>query len=71
VKGRKLERHSAERSFTEFHVHDVLDIFQVTGRDKHGRQFMAAGPAKKGDFLQSFVEQPLLTAPSTTPGGDL
>ena len=32
---------------------------------------MEASPAKKGDFIEFFAEQPLLMALSTCPGGDL
>ncbi|KAF7193152.1 hypothetical protein HII31_05496 [Pseudocercospora fuligena] len=55
----------------EFDVHDVLNIFQVTGLDEKGRYFMEASPARKGDFLEFFAEQDLLVALSTCPGGDL
>lgn len=56
---------------TEFDVHDVLNVFQVTGLDKDGRYFMEASPAKKDDYIEFFTEQPLLMALSTCPGGDL
>ncbi len=56
---------------TEFDVHDVLNIFQVTGLNDEGRYFMKASPAKKGDFFEFFAEIDLLCAISTCPGGDL
>ena len=56
---------------TEFDVHDVLNVFQVTGLDEDGRYFMEASPAKQDDYIEFFVEQPLLMALSTCPGGDL
>lgn len=56
---------------TEFDVHDVLNVFQVTGLDKDGKYFMNTCPAKKGDYIEFFTEQPLLMALSTCPGGDL
>ena len=56
---------------TEFDVHDVINLFQVTGLDKNGKYFMEACPAKKGDYIEFFTEQPLLMALSTCPGGDL
>ena len=56
---------------TEFDVHDVINLFQVTGLDKDGKYFMEACPAKKGDHIEFFAEQPLLMALSTCPGGDL
>lgn len=56
---------------TEFDVHDVLNVFQVTGLDKDGKYFMEASPAVKGDYIEFFAEQDLLMALSTCPGGDL
>ena len=56
---------------TEFDVHDVLNVFQVTGLDKDGKYFMEASPAKKGDHIEFFAEMDLLCALSTCPGGDL
>lgn len=56
---------------SEFDVHDVINIFQVTGLDPKGKYFMETSPAKPGDFLEMFAEQPLLMALSTCPGGDL
>ena len=56
---------------TEYDVHDVINIFQVTGLDKDGKYFMEACPAKKDDYIEFFAEQPLLMALSTCPGGDL
>jgi uncharacterized protein len=57
---------------TEPDVHDVLNIFQVTGLTPDGdRYFMKASPAKKGDFFEFFAEIDLLCAISTCPGGDL
>jgi uncharacterized protein len=55
---------------TELDVHDVLNIFQVTGLvdDKY---FMKASPARRGDFFEFFAEIDLLCAISTCPGGDL
>lgn len=43
----------------------------MTGLNEDGKYFMEASPAKKGDFLEFFAEQPLLMALSTCPGGDL
>jgi len=56
---------------TEFDVHDVLNVFQVTGLNAEGKYFMEASPAKKGDFIEFFTEQDVLMALSTCPGGDL
>jgi uncharacterized protein YcgI (DUF1989 family) len=55
---------------TEFDVHDVLNVFQVTGL-ADDCYFMKASPAKRGDFFELFAEIDLLCAISTCPGGDL
>jgi uncharacterized protein YcgI (DUF1989 family) len=55
----------------ESDVHDVLNIFQVTGLDEDDRYFMKASPAKKGDYFEFLAEIDLLCAVSTCPGGDL
>jgi uncharacterized protein YcgI (DUF1989 family) len=55
----------------ESDVHDVLNIFQVTGLDENGKYFMKASPAKQGDFFEFLAEIDLLCAVSTCPGGDL
>jgi hypothetical protein len=55
---------------TELDVHDVLNVFQVTGL-ADGRYFMKKSPAKKGDYFEIFAEIDLLCAISTCPGGDL
>ncbi|KAF2768557.1 hypothetical protein EJ03DRAFT_363869 [Teratosphaeria nubilosa] len=56
---------------TEFDVHDVLNVFQVTGLNEEGKYFMEASPAREGDCIEFFTEQPVLMALSTCPGGDL
>ena len=56
----------------EHDVHDVLNIFQVTGLTRDGdRYFMKPSPAKRGDYFEFFAEIDLLCAISTCPGGDL
>jgi hypothetical protein len=55
---------------TELDVHDVLNIFQVTGL-ADDCYFMKSSPAKKGDYFEIFAEIDLLCAISTCPGGDL
>jgi uncharacterized protein YcgI (DUF1989 family) len=55
----------------EADVHDVLNVFQVTGLDRDGRYFMKASPAKRGDYFEFLAEIDLLCAVSTCPGGDL
>jgi uncharacterized protein YcgI (DUF1989 family) len=56
---------------TEFDVHDVLNVFQVTGLNDDDRYYVKASPARRGDFLEFFAEIDLLCALSTCPGGDL
>jgi len=54
----------------EADVHDVLNVFQVTGL-VDDRYFMNPSPALKGDYLEFFAEIDLLCALSSCPGGDL
>ena len=57
---------------TEFDVHDVINLFQVTGLmpdDK--RYFMKTCPARPGDYVELLAEIDLLAAISLCPGGDL
>jgi uncharacterized protein YcgI (DUF1989 family) len=56
---------------TEFDVHDVLNVFQVTGLNDDDRYYIKASPARRGDFFEFFAEIDLLCALSTCPGGDL
>ncbi len=56
---------------TEFDVHDVLNVFQVTGLNADDMYFMRDCPAQRGDYLEFFAEIDLLCALSTCPGGDL
>ncbi|WP_028925813.1 urea carboxylase-associated family protein [Pseudonocardia acaciae] len=56
---------------TELDVHDVLNIFTVTGINADGNYFMKPSPATPGDFFEFFAEQDLLCALSTCPAGDL
>ncbi|HEX6445489.1 MAG TPA: urea carboxylase-associated family protein [Streptosporangiales bacterium] len=55
---------------TEFDVHDVLNVFQLTGL-VDDRYFMSASPARAGDHIEFFAETDLLCALSACPGGDL
>jgi len=66
-----LVRAVAPYRLTELDVHDVLNLFMVTGLRKDGRYFAKASPAKTGDFFEFFAEMDLLCALSTCPGGDL
>lgn len=54
----------------ESDVHDVLNVFQVTGLTDD-RYFMSASPARRGDFFEFMAEMDLLCALSACPGGDL
>lgn len=66
-----LVRAVLPHGLTEFDVHDVLNVFQVTGLDTQGRYFMESSPATKDSFIDFFAEMDLLAALSTCPGGDL
>lgn len=66
-----LVRAVAPHGLTEFDVHDVLNVFQVTGLNDEDRYFMRDCPARPGDHLELFAEIDLLCALSTCPGGDL
>ena len=56
---------------TEFDVHDVLNVFQVTGLNRDDEYFLQPCPAEKGDYFEFFAEIDVLCALSTCPGGDL
>ncbi|OWB78778.1 hypothetical protein B5S32_g2980 [[Candida] boidinii] len=56
---------------TEFDVHDVLNVFQLTGLNEHDQYFQETCPAQKGDFFEFFAETDVLAAVSCCPGGDL
>ena len=52
-------------------VHDVLNVFMLTGFTKDKKQyFMKASPARPGDYLEFFAETDLLGVLSACPGGD-
>ncbi len=55
----------------EADVHDVLNVFMLTGflRDT-GQYFMKASPVRPGDYLEFFAEMDLLGGLSACPGGD-
>ncbi|GAV56234.1 hypothetical protein ZYGR_0BB00110 [Zygosaccharomyces rouxii] len=56
---------------TEFDIHDVLNVFQVTGLNEYDQYFMETCPSNKDDYFECFAEQDLLVALSACPGGDL
>ena len=67
-----LTRAVLAHGLTELDVHDVLNVFQVTGLTVDGDQYyMKASPARRGDVLEFLAEIDLLCALSTCPGGDL
>jgi uncharacterized protein YcgI (DUF1989 family) len=57
---------------TELDVHDVLNVFQVTGLTVEAHQYYCKPcPAKRGDYFEFFAEIDLLCALSTCPHGDM
>jgi uncharacterized protein len=67
-----LARAIAPYHLTELDVHDVINIFQVTGLDPvHEIYFMEPSPARKGDYFEFLAEIDLLCAISVCPSGDL
>ncbi|KAI5956968.1 hypothetical protein KGF54_000587 [Candida jiufengensis] len=56
----------------EFDVHDVLNVFQVTGLSEESDQyFMETCPSTSQDYFEMFAEIDLLIGISACPGGDL
>ena len=55
----------------ESDVHDVLNVFQVTGLTAEGRYFTKPSPARAGDFIEFFAELDVLAALSVCPHGDM
>lgn len=67
-----LIRAIAPYHLTEQDVHDVLNVFQVTGLTDDGHQYYCKPcPAKRGDYFEFFAEIDLLCALSTCPHGDM
>ena len=67
-----LVRAIAPYRLSECDVHDVLNIFQVTGLTAETHQyFVKPCPAKKNDYFEFFAEIDLLCAVSTCPHGDM
>ncbi|CAG7785467.1 unnamed protein product [Allacma fusca] len=65
-----LTRAVLPHGLTELDVHDVLNVFQVTGLNEEDRYFMKSCPAKAGDYFEFFAEIDLLCALSVCPSGD-
>ena len=67
-----LVRAIAPHHLGEYDVHDVLNVFQVTGLTKeHNQYFVKPCPGKKGDYFEFMAEIDLLCAISTCPHGDM
>jgi uncharacterized protein YcgI (DUF1989 family) len=66
-----LVRAVAPYRLTELDVHDVLNVFQVTGLTPEGRYFTKPSPARPGDFIEFFAEFDVLAALSNCPHGDM
>lgn len=67
-----LLRAVAPFGLVELDVHDVLNVFQVTGLTSLGHgYFVKPSPAKAGDYFELFAEIDLLCAVSTCPHGDM
>ncbi|KAL7271632.1 hypothetical protein RUND412_005596 [Rhizina undulata] len=66
-----LTRAVLPHGLTEFDVHDVLNVFQVTGLNANDQYYMEPCPAKPGDYFEFFAEMDVLCALSACPGGDL
>ena len=66
-----LVRAIAPYHLDESDVHDVLNIFQVTGLTREDHYFVKPSPAKQGDYFEFYAEIDLLCAISTCPHGDL
>ena len=66
-----LVRAIAPWRLTELDVHDVLNVFQVTGLTAEGRYFTKPSPARAGDFIEFFAEIDVLAALSVCPHGDM
>jgi uncharacterized protein YcgI (DUF1989 family) len=66
-----LVRAVAPSHLTELDVHDVLNVFQVTGLTADGRYFVKPSPGRTGDYLEFFAEIDVLCAISVCPHGDL
>ena len=66
VKEKNIKVDDAEKM-----VHDVLNVFMLTGFTKDTKQyFMKSSPVRPGDYLEFFAETDLLGVLSACPGGD-
>lgn len=61
-----------EYGLQENDIHDVINIFQVTGLTPGSEQyFVKPCPAKKGDYFEFYAEIDLICAASACPHGDM
>ena len=66
VKEKNLDISTAEKI-----VHDVLNVFMLTGFTNDTKQyFMKSSPVRPGDYLEFFAETNLMGVLSACPGGD-
>ena len=66
VKEKNLDISTAEKL-----VHDVLNVFMLTGFTNDTKQyFMKSSPVRPGDYLEFFAETNLMGVLSACPGGD-
>jgi uncharacterized protein YcgI (DUF1989 family) len=67
-----LLRAAQEFGLLEADIHDVINIFQVTGLTPQSEQyFVKPCPAKQGDYFEFYAEIDLICALSTCPHGDM
>ena len=67
-----LARAIAPHHLTEFDVHDVLNLFQISGLDPETGLFSTEPcPGEKGDYVEFVAEMDLLCAMSARPAGDI
>lgn len=61
-----------EYGLQESDIHDVINIFQVTGLTPGSEQyFVKPCPARKGDYFEFYAEIDLICAASACPHGDM
>ena len=67
-----LLRAAREYGLQESDIHDVINIFQVTGlTEDTEKYFVKPCPAKQGDYFEFYAEIDLICALSTCPHGDM
>jgi uncharacterized protein YcgI (DUF1989 family) len=67
-----LIRAVAPFRLNELDIHDVLNVFMVTGLTDNGHQYFCKPcPANRGDYFEFFAEMDVLCALSTCPHGDM